>query len=356
MDGMIREPTFNGAQMRGLPMSEVIKLEHGGGGSLMKKLIEEVIVSAYMRNRVEGGIGLPEMDDGATIPLNGINIVFTTDAYTAKPFFFPGSDIGRLAICGTVNDIAVMGAKPVALASSIIMEEGLPIEVLRRVVESMNEALEEVGVPLIAGDTKVVERGGVDELVITTSGLGLADRVITDSGLEPGNKVIVTGTIGNHQLSLLASREGLELDAPLDSDVAPLWEIISGALSVGGITAMKDPTRGGIAGALNDMAIKSGVDILLWEEEIPMKGVVRTAAELLGLDPLELANEGVAIIGVEEDKAQKVLEAIKCSRYGSDAAITGEVLKGTGKVILETYVGGKRIVREPVGSPMPRIC
>ena len=337
-------------------MSGVITIEQGGGGSLMRKLIEEVIVSAYDLDQVEGGIGLPEMDDGATIPINGRQIVFTTDAYTAKPLFFPGSDIGRLAVYGTSNDIAVMGAQPLALASAVVLEEGLPVATLRSVVESMNTALKEVGVPLIAGDTKVVERGGVDELIITTSGIGIADRVVTDSGLSPGDKLILTGTIGNHQLALLAIREGLELEAPILSDAAPLYGLIRRALEVGGVTAMKDPTRGGVAGALNEMAGKSGVDILLREEEIPVKGVVSTASELLGLDPLELANEGVAVIGVEAESAEDVLKSIRCSMYGEDAAIVGDVMEGRGRVVLETFIGGRRIVREPVGSPMPRIC
>jgi len=337
-------------------MKEVIKLEHGGGGSLMRELLEEVIVPAYGRNRVENGVGLPEMDDGASIPINGRNIVFTIDAYTVKPLFFPGGDIGRLAICGTVNDLAMMGASPLALATSIVAEEGLTIDVLKRVMESMNEALEEVKVPLVAGDTKVVERGGLDELLVNAAGVGLADRVITDAGLKPRDKVILSGTIGNHQLSLLSTREGLQFESPLESDVAPLWGMVREALSVGGITAMKDPTRGGISAALNDMARKSGVDIILWEEEIPMKGVVRSATELLGLDPLELANEGVAIIGVEEQKAEEVLQAVKGSQYGKDAAIVGEACEGAGRVIMETYIGGRRIVREPFGSPMPRIC
>jgi len=337
-------------------MSGVITIEQGGGGSLMRKLIEEVIVSAYDLNHVEGGVGLPEMDDGATIPLNGRQIVFTTDAYTVKPLFFPGSDIGRLAIYGTSNDIAVMGAQPLALASAVVLEEGLPVATLRRVVESMNTALKKVGVPLIAGDTKVVERGGVDELILTTSGIGIADRVVTDSGLSPGDKLILTGTIGNHQLALLAIREGLELEAPILSDAAPLYGLIRRALEVGGVTAMKDPTRGGVAGALNEMAGKSGVDILLREEEIPVKGVVRTASELLGLDPLELANEGVAVIGVEAENSEDVLKSIRSSKYGEDAAIVGDVMEGRGRVVLETFIGGRRIVREPVGSPMPRIC
>ncbi len=337
-------------------MNEVIKLEHGGGGSLMRRLLEDVIISAYRLNRVGGGVGLPEMDDGATIPINGRQIVFTTDTYTVKPLFFPGGDMGKLAVCGTVNDIAVMGATPLALSSSVTIEEGLPINVLKRIVASMSGTLEEIGIPLIAGDLKVVERGGLDEILINTSGIGIAEIVVTDAGLKPGNMVIFSGTIGNHELALLASREGLRLDTPLESDVAPLCEMIRGCLEVGGITAMKDPTRGGVSGALNDMSRKSGVDILIWEEEIPMKGVVRSASELLGLDPLELANEGMAVIGVEKARAEDVLEALKRDKYGRDATIAGEVLEGEGRVILETFVGGRRIVREPVGSPMPRIC
>jgi len=337
-------------------MSDVIKLEHGGGGSLMRKLLDEVIIPAYRLNRVGGGVGLSEMDDGATIPINGRHIVFTTDTYTVKPLFFPGGDMGRLAVCGTVNDVAVMGATPLALSSAITVEEGFPIDTLKRIVGSMSGTLEEIGIPLIAGDTKVVERGGLDEILINTSGIGIAETVVTDAGLNPGDRIILSGTIGNHELTLLALREGLHLDTPLESDMAPLWGMISGGLEVGGITAMKDPTRGGVSGALNDMARKSGVDIIMREEEIPVKGAVRSASDLLGLDPLELANEGVAVIGVEASRAEAVLEALKRDKYGRDAAIAGEVAEGKGRVILETFVGGRRIVREPVGSPIPRIC
>ncbi|MEM3027178.1 MAG: hydrogenase expression/formation protein HypE [Candidatus Bathyarchaeia archaeon] len=334
----------------------VIKLEHGGGGRLMRQLIEEIIVPKYRLNRVEGGIGLPEMDDGASIPLNGREIIFTTDAYTVKPPFFPGGDIGRLAVCGTVNDLAMMGAKPIAMATSLILEEGLHVEVLEKIVNSINEALEEVGIPLIAGDTKVVERGSLDGLIVGASGLGIASRVITDYGLKPGDRILISAPIGNHELALLSIREGLNFETPIRSDVAPLWKIVEKALNAGHITAMKDPTRGGVAGALNEMARKSKVDIIIREESIPMREEVREAAEILGLDPLELANEGVAIMGVDAKDANKVLEAIKVDPYGKDAAIVGEVLEGRGRVILETIIGGKRIVREPLGSPLPRIC
>jgi hydrogenase expression/formation protein HypE len=250
----------------------------------------------------------------------------------------------------------MMGAKPIALATCFILEEGLPLEVLKKVVASINEALEEVGVPLVAGDTKVVERKSLDGLVIGASGIGIAPRIVRDSGLKPGDKILITGPIGNHELALLLAREGLRIETPIKSDVAPLWKMIERALDAGYLTAMKDPTRGGVAGALNEMARKSKVDILIREASIPIKEEVRSAVEVLGLDPLELANEGVAILGVEAKDAQKVLEAIKGDRYGKEAAIVGEVLEGRGRVILETLVGGRRIVREPVGSPLPRIC
>lgn len=322
----------------------------------MRQLLNDIIVPAYKWKKVDGGVGLPEMDDGASIPLGGHHLIITTDTYTVKPLFFPGGDIGRLAVCGTLNDVAMMGATPIALTSAIVLEEGLSMEVLERVVNSMGETLEVLGIPLVAGDTKIVERGGTDEMLITTSGVGLADRVVTDSGLRPGDKVILTGTVGNHQLSLLASREGLNLETPIKSDAAPLFGLIYEAMKVGYITAMKDPTRGGVSGALNEMAKKSGVDITIREEDIPIKEAVMSTCGLLGLDPLELANEGVAIIGVDEDSAKEVLEVIRKNEYGRDAAIVGEVQEGGGRAILETFLGGRRVIREPLGSPMPRIC
>ena len=337
-------------------MDEVIKLEHGGGGRLARELLDDVIIPSYHLKRLAGGIGLPEMDDGASIPLDGLRMVLTTDATTVKPIFFPGGDLGRLAICGAVNDLSMMGARPIAFASTIVIEEGFPIRTLRRLLESMDGVMREVGTPLIAGDTKVVERGSLDEIVASTTGIGLADSVITDSGLKAGDSVIVTGTIGNHQLALLSKRDRLEFEAPIESDIAPLWSMVEKALEMGGITAMKDPTRGGLSGALNEIARKAGVDIHLREEDIPIRGVVSHASEMLGLDPLELANEGVAVMGVEASKAEEVLKVLRKTEYGRDAAIAGEAQDGSGRVILETLIGGLRIVREPYGSPMPRIC
>ena len=337
-------------------MQRFLKLEHGGGGSLTRELLEEIIIPSYTLNHLERGVGLHEMDDGATIPFGDINIVVTTDATTVKPLFFPGGDLGRLAICGAVNDLAMMGARPIALASTLVVEEGFPVSTLKQLLASMNDVMVEVGVPLIAGDTKVVERGSLDEIVASTTGIGFAAEVITDSGSEPGDKIIVTGTIGNHQLSLLSKREGLGFETSLESDVAPLWDMIEKALEIGGIKAMKDPTRGGLSGALNELARKAGVDFVLREEAIPVKGVVTSATEMLGLDPMELANEGIALMVVAAEKAYDVLEALRETGLGRDAAIVGEVQEGPSRVILETQIGGRRIVREPYGSPMPRIC
>ena len=337
-------------------MQGFLKLEHGGGGSLTRELLEEVIVPSYTLNRLEKGIGLLEMDDGATIPLDDKNIVVTTDATTVKPLFFPGGDLGRLAICGAVNDLSMMGARPIALASTLVVEEGFPVSTLKRLLSSMNDVMVEVGVPLIAGDTKIVERGSLDEIVASTTGIGLAKCVVSDSGSEPGDKIIVTGTIGNHQLSLLSKREGLSFESTLESDVAPLWGMIEKALEVGGIKAMKDPTRGGLSGALNELARKASVDLILMEEAIPVQGVVTSATEMLGLDPMELANEGIAVMVVDAERADDILKVLRKTEQGKDAAIVGEVQEGPSRVIMETEIGGRRIVREPYGSPMPRIC
>ncbi len=339
-----------------MELNEVVKLEHGAGGSAMRELIENVIASGLTLKRVGDGIGLEHMDDGAVIKLGNVNLVFTTDSHTVYPIFFPGGDIGRLAVSGTVNDLAVMGAKPIALACAMVIEEGFPLKDLKRIVKSMDETAREAGVAIVTGDTKVVERGKLDQIVITTTGVGIAEKVVLDSGLKPGDKIIVTGCIGAHGIALLAFREGIELEVQLKSDVAPIWPVVKEALKVGGVTAMKDPTRGGLASALNEMARKSRVDIIIEEEKLPIKDEVKAVAEMLGIDPLEVTCEGVAIIGVEDEYAEEVLKAVRKTAYGKNASIIGRVVKGEGLVIMESLVGGRRIVREPVGEPIPRVC
>jgi hydrogenase expression/formation protein HypE len=280
----------------------------------------------------------------------------TTDSHTIEPIFFPGGDIGRLAISGTINDLSVMGAKPIAITSAIVVEEGFHVTQLKRILKSMNDTLMEVGTPLVAGDTKVIEKGGVDGIIITTAGVGHTHTPILDSGLKPRDLIILTGPIGNHEIALLSQREGLKFETRLKSDVAPLWNTVEPALKSGRITSMKDPTRGGVAGALNEMARKSHVDIIVQEKKVPVDEEVRGVAEMLGIDVFDTTNEGVILMGVAKDDAEKVLKAIRSTKYGSKATIIGEVVKGEGMVILETDVGGRRILEEPIGSPLPRIC
>ncbi len=341
-----------------IKQDERITLLHGAGGQLMGELLARLL-KKFTRTSVESGIGLAELDDGAVIPLAGKNLVFTTDSHVVQPIFFPGGDIGRLAVAGTVNDLAVMGAQPLALSCGLVIPEGFPIAELERVLESMDRALEEAGAALITGDTKVLGHGELEGLIINTAGIGLAERVVTDAGLRLGDKLLVTGTIGDHGMALLAHREGLGFETTLESDVAPINHLIARALEVGGtgITAMKDPTRGGLASCLNELARKAKVGITVYESKIPMREEVCGLGELLGINPLEVANEGKAVIGVAPEKAEAVLEALRSHPLGRNAAIIGEAtLDFPGKVILVTEVGGKRFLEDPIGDPVPRIC
>jgi len=339
---------------------ERITLLHGAGGELQGELLARLLRSFQGSRRSAGGLGLDELDDSGSIPLpDGKHLVFTTDSHVVQPLTFPGGDIGRLAVAGTVNDLAVMGAQPIALSCGLVIPEGFPIGELERLLRSMDRALEEAGVALITGDTKVLAHGELDGLIINTAGVGLAERLITDSGLRAGDKLIVTGTVGDHGLALLAHREGLEFETELESDVAPINHLIMRALEAGGegITAMKDPTRGGLAACLNELARKSGVGLLIWEERIPMKPEARGLAELLGINPLEIASEGKAVIGVAPERAEAVLEALRAHPQGREAALIGEATcEFPGKVILVTEVGGKRFLEPPLGDPVPRIC
>jgi hydrogenase expression/formation protein HypE len=321
----------------------------------MMNLVKELAGQLSLRGA--GSIGLDQLDDGATIKLGNRTLVFTTDGHAVKPIFFPGGDIGRLAVSGTVNDLAVMGAEPLALSCAVLVEEGFQVDELLHIYRSMNSTSRGVGVPIITGDLKTMERGSLDGVVITTAGVGMASPVISDAGAKPGDKVLITGSVGDHGITILASREGMDLGGDLRSDVAPIWKTVKAALKVGGITAMKDPTRGGVAGALNEIASKSGVGISMCESGVPIRPPTRAAGEMLGIDPLQITNEGKAILTVRSHKCDEVLKAIRRTKYGKKAAIIGEVTKEhSGQVILETAVGGHRLVDVPIGDPAPRIC
>ena len=335
---------------------EKISLAHGAGGAAMMKLIVDVALKELSLRRA-GEVGLDELDDGATISFGDKTLVLTTDSHTIKPLFFPGGDIGRLAIAGTVNDLAVMGARPLAMACAAVFEEGFLVEDFRKICRSIDVAAREANVPLITGDTKVMERGALDGAVLTTTGIGVTKNLITDRGLKPGDKIITTGSIGDHGITILAHREGIGVDVDLKSDVAPIWETIAAALEVGGVTAMKDPTRGGMAAALNEMASKANVGILVKEADIPILPAVRSTSEMLGIDPLQITNEGKAIIGVEPARCDDVLAAVRKTKYGGGACVIGKVMTDhPGDVMLETMVGGRRLLESPIGDPAPRIC
>jgi hydrogenase expression/formation protein HypE len=330
-----------------------ISLMHGAGGEVMGELLKKML--SHLTHINAGGIGLEAMDDGAVIPIGGENLVFTTDSHIVRPLFFPGGDIGRLSICGTVNDLAVMGGRPIALSCGMIIEEGFDVGTLERIIQSMDRALGESGANLVTGDTKVMERGGLDGIVINTTGIGIAKRIVRDNGLQDGDCLIVNGTLGDHGLSVLTHREGFDLGEQIRSDVAPLWGLIELALKAGEIHAMKDPTRGGFASAINEMAYKSQKRVIIEEESLPIRRSVRSAGEMLGIDPLEVANEGKVIFSVAFEDANAVLSALRSHPLGRDATIIGSVTKGD-HVILRTKVGGERFIEPPIGDPVPRVC
>jgi hydrogenase expression/formation protein HypE len=338
---------------RGAPVDRV-GLKHGAGGRAMRALIEDVFLG--LGGPVDG-IGLAALDDGAALRFGDQWIVITTDSHVVHPIFFPGGDIGRLSISGTVNDLAMMGAtEPLGLTCAVVIEEGFPREDLLRIRDSMKRACEEAGTTIVTGDTKVMGKGEVDGIVINTTGVAVAKRVVSDAGLRVGDKIIVTGTIGDHGFAVLATRNGLELDGELRSDVAPLNGLMRAALAAGGITASKDPTRGGLSSALHEMAEKSGVGIVLEEQLVPVRPEVRAAAELLGIDPLQVANEGKAVLGVRAVAAGAVLAELRAHPLGRDAAIVGTcVRENPGRIVLETGFG-RRLLAEPEGDPLPRIC
>ena len=337
---------------------DVVKLSHGAGGSTEDTLIHELFLKMFEKRQARDGIALDALDDGASIKIGEYEVILSTDGHTVDPIFFPGGDLGRLAVCGAVNDTAVMGAEPVAILDSIIVEEGLPMEDLKKIVSSINMAAKEADVAIIAGDFKVMPKGSLDGMVISTTGVGiLKGKRVLDSQAEPGDMVIITGSVGDHGIALMSKREGLSFETELVSDVSPIHETVAAAMEAGEVKAMKDCTRGGLAMALNDIAGKSNVSIWLDSTKIPVKESVRAASEMLGLDPLEVTCEGKAVMIVSANDAEKILRAVRETKYGRDAEIIGEVKsERAGLVLLRTVVGGTRILRKPLSEPIPRVC
>ncbi len=342
-----------------------VSIEDGAGGELMEQLITNEILPLFKTE--EGEIRLDDLDDSAVFE----EVVFTTDSHTVKPIFFSGGNIGSLSICGTINDILALGGLPVAIASALVLPEGFPYSQLKSILESAAEICKETGVPVIAGDTKVVGRDDLDEPIMTTSGIGRRHRLLdnnfelaggrktrwlSDKNLNVGDKIILSGTIGDHGMTILSEREGYGFEGDIKSDVSPLLDVMDAALSVGGVAAAKDPTRGGLANTLNEWAKKSEIGIEVDESKIPIRSWVESAGELLGIDPLNIGNEGKMVIAVHPSRADKVLGGVRETEHGKHAEIIGEVVEDLTGVVLKTEVGGRRILETPIGDPVPRIC
>lgn len=334
-------------------MNERILLAHGSGSKLSHDLVEK-IVAPPITNSI-----LSRMDDSAVFQLSG-RLAFTTDSYVVNPIFFPGGDIGRLAVCGTVNDLSMNGARPLFLSLSLIIEEGLEIEELRRVIESVKNTADEAGIQIVTGDTKVVNRGKADKLFINTSGIGLIEENmdISGSNARPGDKIILSGGIGEHGIAVMSQREGLKFNIPVVSDCAPLNHLVADMIKTSKhIHSLRDPTRGGLASTLSEFAIQSHVGIRIEEDKIPVHDGVRGVCELLGLDPLYIANEGKLVAVVAPEDADSVLAVMKRNRYAGQASIIGEVSnEHRGHVVMKTRIGASRIVDLPTGEILPRIC
>lgn len=337
-----------------LPADERVLLGHGSGGKLSADLLQKFFLPAF-DNPI-----LSRLDDQAVLNVNGSRLAFTTDSFVVKPLFFSGGDIGSLAVHGTVNDLAMGGAKPLFLSAAFILEEGLPLETLRRVVDSFRRAASGAGVSIVTGDTKVVEKGCCDGLFINTSGIGIVQdgvRLSADQA-RPGDFILLSGSIAEHGIAILAQRGGLEFECPIQSDSAPLHTLVEAMLKTGAeIRCLRDPTRGGLSSTLNEIASRSGVGMILEERAIPIREEVRGACEMLGLDPLYVANEGKLVAVVAAEAAEHVLQAMQQHPFGCNARIIGTVTKeDAGMVVMRTTLGTTRIVDMLAGDQLPRIC
>jgi len=334
--------------------SERIQMAHGSGGKLSHDLVKTIMWPAFA-NDILGA-----MHDGAQFTINGARLAFSTDSYVVKPLFFPGGDIGKLAVCGTVNDVAMNGAVPLYLSAGFILEEGFPIESLKRIVASMQRAAAEAGVYIVTGDTKVVEKGAVDGIYINTAGIGqIMDGIeIAGQNARPGQDIILNGYLGEHSLAVMSERHGLEFPQTVMSDCAPLNGLVAELLTaVPQIAVLRDPTRGGLATTLNEIASQSQVGIMLDETSIPVSPAVQAACDILGFDPLYLANEGKMIVFVDKEYTTEVLRIMQLHTYGHEARVIGEVVsKPVGQVGLRTLIGGVRLLDMLIGDQLPRIC
>ena len=356
MDDHNEEVTMQGAVCP-VPLQHKaqIVLGHGSGGRMTQQLIERFFYPPFENPALLRG------DDSAVVDSShGGKLALTTDCHVVSPLFFPGGDIGRLAVCGTVNDLCMVGARPQWLTAGFILEEGLPFELLERVTRSMRAAAEEAGVIIVAGDTKVTERGKADGMFITTSGAGLvpAERDVGGANARAGDKVLLSGTVGDHGIAVLAARGELEFEVLVESDMAPLNGMVEKMFEAcSGIHVLRDPTRGGLATSLNEIARQSGVGIQIHEESIPVHGAVEAACEMLGFDPLYVANEGKLVAVVPAEASEEILEAMRSHPLGKEACIIGEVIEEpAGRVLMQTAIGGRRVIETLSGEMLPRIC
>ena len=338
-----------------LPLNErkTVVLGHGSGGKLSAQLIREMFLPAFDNPL------LNRLDDQAVLQAGSARIAFTTDSFVVTPLFFPGGDIGKLAVHGTVNDLAMSGAVPLALSAAFILEEGFPMEELARIVASMAEAARAAGVPIATGDTKVVPRGAADRMFITTSGVGLVPEGVNISAqrARPGDKILLSGTIADHGMAVMSQREALGFEGDIQSDTAALHRLVAEMIAAGEIHALRDPTRGGLGATLVEIATTAGIGVEAESAAIPVREPVRAACELLGLDPLFVANEGKLAAFVAPESAERVLEAMRANPLGRQAALIGEaVASHPGMVLMKTEIGGRRIVDLPFGEQLPRIC
>ena len=331
-----------------------ILLAHGSGGKLSHELVTELFLPVFDNPE------LNRLDDRAEVQAGGVRLAFTTDSFVVSPPFFPGGDIGKLAVCGTVNDLAMGGAEPLWLSTGFIIEEGFSMEKLKAIAVSMKKTADEAGVKIVCGDTKVVEKGSLDQIFINTSGIGIVPEGVQISGnrAKPGDKVIINGFIGDHGIAVMAERQGLSFRNQVTTDSAPLNSLVRSMLEVSkDIHVLRDPTRGGVATTLNEIALQSNMGIVLQEKSLPVRDEVMAACEILGFDPLYVANEGKVLAIVPRECADSVVSAMRKDRYGIDSMIIGEVVDDhRGKVVLATGIGGKRIVDMLVGEQLPRIC